>query len=146
MAHNFQKDGPLSMYNKQGEYRTCYNDPEVVLAKNDGFTSARYIKSTWPAIAWNRTTGAETMVKSPAALALLGEDWTLEYTEKPKAAVEAPTRASNDALVSAVLNELSDIKARLLAIESEQETQAGARAAADSRLTELEGLLTEATK
>ena len=90
----------ITMYNRRGEYIYCYNDSDVVHAKEQGFTSTKYVRSAWPKMVWNKTTGEQKPVGKVAftdeqnekLLADLGPDWTTERVAPPPKPV-APTAA-----------------------------------------------------
>jgi len=147
--HNFNK-GPISYYNKIGQYRTCYSDSEVNQAKNDGFTSKKYVKSEWPKTAFHKKTGETRVVgklentdeQNKAAIASLGPDWTTDYVAAvaPKIDVPQPARADIGVMAD-LLAEMKLINQRIEDVEVAISEFAGARTAMESRMEAVEQLL-----
>ena len=104
----------ITMYNKRGEYIYCYNDSDVVHAKEQGYTSTKYVRSHWPKMVWNKNTGeskpigkvAFTDEQNEKLLADLGPHWTTERVAPPPAKVAPAAAPQGDGQLLNVLAEM----------------------------------------
>lgn len=114
MAEKFPPHG-LALYNSRGEYRYCYNDSDVVNAKNEGYTSKKYVKSAWPKTLYNKKTGEPRVVgkltqsaeENQKAVDALGPDWTTDHVAAPEpvaAKTAEPSSVDNGMLADAIGN------------------------------------------
>ncbi len=155
--HNFNT-GPIARYKPtdpgKGSFRFCYNENEVAVAHQDGFTTANYVPSKYPTTAFHKKTGATKVVgklgdTDEDVLALvvkLGPDWGLDYVPEPEPVEEKKAAANSGIDLAALLQlggqiallgeRLGTIEAAL--IESEQ-----AKTALAARLGQLEGVVLE---
>lgn len=156
MAHNFQTQGPKVMYSPvTGQNRTCYNDSEIVNAKNDGFTSASYVPSKFPTTVWDKngktkTVGTGKDIKADEALLsqALAEGWSADHIAGPEpVAGNAPgfqATPHTDQMLKAVLADFAETKKRVEILDQAALEADAARVALEKRVAELEAIISAA--
>ncbi len=156
--HNFNTSGPLSMYRPtdpgKGSYRVCYNETEVAVARQDGFTTANYVPSKYPTTAFQAKTGKTKIVGKlgdadevvAAIVAALGPDWGLEHVPEPEPVAEKKAGDGGGIDLAAILQlggQMALLTDRLATIEAALVQSEESRIALASRLGELEGVVME---
>lgn len=149
MATKFPPGG-LTYYNARGEYRYCYTDADIVLAKESGFTSAKYVRSRWPITMWHKATGeskpvgrlVDTDEKNAAAVAAMGPDWTTEHVAVPEPVAKKATADPVDGgMLASVIGEMALLTRRVQELEQAVIDADSARAAIEARFISLESRL-----
>lgn len=143
------------MFNSRGEHRMCHNEDQVRAAKQDGFTSPSYVRTVYPKCFYHKKTGETKLVgrvdwsaaQNKEAETALGPDWTTDFVGTPEAKPEKPAATAADSLMLAeILLQLKSMDARLGDLEAASAETTEARVALESRLSEMESVLTQATE
>lgn len=155
--HNFNM-GPLSMYKptepEKGSFRWCYNENEVAVARQDGFTTQNNPGSKYPTTAFNRKTGAskpvgklgDTEEQVAAKVAAFGTDWSLDHVPEPEPVAETKPGAAPALDLTALLQlggQIALLTDRLATIEAALVQSEESKIALAARLGELEGVVLE---
>ena len=138
-------------YNKKGQHVRCNNDAEVRNAKDNGYTSAKYVPSYWPTTYYHKKTGAAQRVgklewtdeQNQAAVDALGPDYTKEFVPEPAPAKESAARPSDGGHFIELLTELQLAVKRIEELESAVSDLAGVRTALEMRVADLEAVIAE---
>ena len=144
--HNFATQGPKSYYNQQGRYVTCSSKEDVTRAKQDGFTSEKYVPSRWPKTAFNKLTGATKPVgnldwtdeKNMAAEASIGDGWTFDHVPVPE-----PVAAATTAQATSDLSAVAAVMADVILLKKRMEESEEAIISLEVRIVELEAELSD---
>lgn len=155
--HNFNT-GPLSLYKPtdpgKGSFRFCYNDNEVLVARQDGFTTLNYVPSKYPTMAFQAKTGkcrpvgklGDTDEEVLALVAKLGPDWGLDHVPEPEPVAEKKPGEGGGIDIAAILQlggQMALLTDRLANLENALVESEASRVALASRLGELEGAVME---
>lgn len=127
VEHNFQTHGPKAFYNLKGEYQWCHSKEDVARSKQEGFTSANYVRSEWPKCAYHQKTGLTRTVgrlewtdeQNMAAVKALGPDWGLEHAHVPEPVVEQKVAAPDvTGLMAQMLTAMNASNERMANLEA----------------------------
>ena len=158
MGSKTQKFPPqgIPMFNQRGEHVWCGNEDQVRVARQNGFTSASYVRSNWPKAVYHKVTGVAQSVgklewseeQNRIALKALGPDWSTEFVAAPEPTPEKPLVGSGLTDAAAMLEILAQLKVMndtIADLETAVADIAAARVSMEARLIEVEGVLTEAS-
>lgn len=155
--HNYNT-GPLSMYKPtaplRGSLRMVYSENEMAVAKQDGFTSASYVRSDWPTTAYHKKTGLSKPVgrlentdeQNAAAVAALGPDWGLDHVPEPEPVAEKKAAEGTGMDIAALLQlggQIALLTERLSTVEAALIQSEESKTLLASRIGELEAMVIE---
>ena len=138
----------------KGSFRVCYNENEVAVARQDGFTTMNYVRSEWPKTAFQAKTGKSKPVgklensdeQNMALVAALGPDWSLDHVPEPEPVAETKPGAAPALDLTALLQlggQIALLTDRLATIEAALVQSEESKIALAARLGELEGVVLE---
>ena len=154
--HNFATSGPKHYYNAKGQNVLCSSKDDVARAREAGYTSANYVPSYWPKMAYNKKTGVSKPVgkientdeQNADAVKKLGDEWTLDYVATPEPVVAAPAGQAAGTDLTALVAMATDIalmKNRIVDLEEAAIQGEAVRVAQETRITELESIVESAS-
>lgn len=157
--HNFLTSGPKAYYNSKGQLTWCHSKEDVVRARQEGFTSANYVRSQWPKTAYHKKTGESKAVgklewtdeRNAQAVMELGPDWGLDHVSVPPAVEPQPRSFAgpSDREMAMLMDEFGKMRERIADLEAarieEATLSANIRASLESRISDLESAVTENT-
>jgi hypothetical protein len=137
-------------YNAKGQNRHCTTPADIVNAKKDGYTSARYVRSNWPTTVYNKKTGETKRVglidwtdeQNMAAVEKMGADWGLDYVvapdPTPKKDPDHKATGHLEEIIALLAGQKDDSNKRLDDLEAALLDSQATREALERRVAELE--------
>jgi hypothetical protein len=155
VKHDFTRHGPVMLYNRKGQVRTCYSETEYTQARADGYVSTECPYVAWPKMFYHKQTGESRVVgsvdwedsKNEAEARKLGPDWTTEVVTPPEPKARDSSEADGAAfgMIPSLMAELDNLKKHNEEMDQAVSELAAARLSLEQRVGELEQLIEAAT-